>query len=476
MTRFFRPHRPFPLLRPAWSSAIKLVHLTLWLILLLFALPAQAVRLAQGEAGQVAILPLYNTLGGLDTLIKISNGPEYSAVRVQFRGPDGEATETLNVYLAPDEAWQAAVSMGPEGPRLATADTSCVLVTSTGFSPVSALQSDLSLSASFGYAEVLLMGQVEDLEIQSDISDRSCQALAGAFGSGPFLGIWGGGQANTGISAPTDSLHIHYQLIDVERGTRYGLDAVHLAQFRDQPFHVPPMESFGLADAHDDGTDIGETRSLVCDAECTVETWADPRDAVASVLLAEARRVDYVVNPDIGASSSFVLLNPMHPYYAEGEIPEPEARLYVTDSEAGFVSPFVCLAPPPPNTLCPPASPLTQPEALSAFTLKVDEPGMVVTKPVPILEISGLYPIAQDFFDSVPIDALISGSAYVLFPSFGLASLTSNDGTEYSGLPSIVVGFTEFINGELTSADGGSVRANYGSAAFGAKADSVIAQ
>lgn len=105
---------------------MKRIHFLLFLVLVhvLFALPAQAVRLAQGEAGQVAILPLYNTLGGLDTLIKIANGPEYSAVRVQFRGPGGEAIETLNVYLAPDEAWQAAISMGPDGPRLTTADTS----------------------------------------------------------------------------------------------------------------------------------------------------------------------------------------------------------------------------------------------------------------------------------------------------------------------------------------------------------------
>lgn len=463
---------------------MKRVHFTLLMVLVLFALPAQAVRLAQGEAGQVAILPLYNTLGGLDTLIKISNGPEYSAVRVQFRGPGGEATETLNVYIAPDEAWQAAVSMGPDGPRLATADTSCVLVAAAGgVPPIARLQSDLLLSAHYGYVEVLLMGHVEDLDIQSDISDRSCQALAGNFGSGTFIGTWSE-DANTGISAPTDSLHVHYQLIDVERGTRYGLDAVHLAQFRDQPFHVRPTAPFGLVDAHDEGTETGETRSLVCDAECTVETWADPRDAVASVLLAEARRIDYVVNPDIGASSSVVVVNPMHPYYADGEIPEPEARLYVTDSELGFVSPFACLGAPPPNTLCPPASPLLQPEALSAFTLdELPPPTLAITpmppnqEPVSILEIPGAHPIDQDFIDSIAaLDALISGSAYVLFPGFGVPSLTSNDGTDYFGLPSIVVGFTEFTNGELASPDGGSVRANYGSAALGVKADSVIEQ
>lgn len=298
------------------------------------------------------------------------------------------------------------------------------------------------------------MGHVEDPDIQSNISDRSCGAVASNFGRGTFLGMWSG-DSNAGISAPTDSLHVHYQLIDVERGTRYGLDAVHLAQFRDQPFHVRPILPFGLADAHDDGTDIGETRSLVCDADCTVETWADPRDAVTSVLLAEARRVDYVVNPDIGASSSFVMLNPMHPYYAEGEIPEPEARLYVTDREGGLVSPFACLAAPPPNTLCPPASSLLQPEALSTFTVNELPPptGVILPtppnpEPVPILEIPGAHPIDQDFTDGIAgLDALISGSGYVLFPTFGLPTLTSNDETEYFGLPSIVVGFTEFIKG-----------------------------
>jgi len=473
MTRFFRPHRPFSLLRRAWSFAMKLVWFTLLLILLLFALPAQAVRLAEGEAGQVAILPLYNTLGGMDTLIKVSNGAEYSAVRVQFRGPAGEATETLNVYLAPDEAWQAAVSRGHDGPRLTTGDSSCVVFGEFTAGGYPWRLFDLALSASHGYAEVLLMGHVQDAEIQSYISGRSCGRLASLFGQGPFIGLWQQ-DGNAGISAPTNSLHVHYQLIDVERGTRYGLDAVHLAQFRDQPFHVGPGQAFGLSDAHDGGTATDETRSLVCDTECKVETWADPRDAVASVLLAVARRVDYVVNPDIGASSSVVMLNPMHPYYAEGEVPEPEARLYVTDSEAGFVSPFVCASAAPSNTLCPPASPLGQPEALSVFTLRVDEPRMVVTKPVPILEISGLFPIARDFFDGVPIDSLISGSAYVLFPSFSVPSVTSNDGTAYFGLPSIVVAFTELINGELLAPDGASVRANYGSAALGVKADSVI--
>ena len=40
--------------------ATKQVCLTLLLVLPLFAMPAHAVRLAQGEPGQVAIVPLYH--------------------------------------------------------------------------------------------------------------------------------------------------------------------------------------------------------------------------------------------------------------------------------------------------------------------------------------------------------------------------------------------------------------------------------
>ncbi len=446
--------------------ATKRVHFTLLLVLLLFALPAQAVRLAQGEAGQVAILPLYNTLGGMDTLIKISNRPEYSAVRLQFRGAAGEPTESLNIYLGPDEAWQAALSTGVDGPRLTTTDASCTLVPGEILS-AQPLQSELALSQPYGYAEVLLMGHFEADFEPGSISQLSCEGLAAEFSDGPWS-ING----NTGVLAPTNSLHVHYQLINVERGTRYGLDAVHLAQFRDQPFHVPPSEPFGLADAHDDGTATGQTRSLVCDAGCTIETWADPRDAVASVLLAVARRVDYVVNPDIGASSSVVVLNPMDPYYVDGEISEPEAGLYTTDSDAGLVSPFICPPLNPANTLCPPAYRLIQPEALSAFSVNLDDSQMPLIRPLPILEIPGIYPI-DDSLTNLGGE-LISGSTYVLFPSFGVPSVTSKGGTAYFGLPSIVVGFTELVNGELDSSSGEAVIANYGSAAFGVKANSVI--
>lgn len=443
--------------------ATKRVCLTLLLVLPLFAMPAQAVRLAQNEAGQVGIVPLFNTLGGMDTLLKISNGSAYSAVRVQLRGPEGQRIEMFNVYLAPDEEWRAALTERIDGPVMTGTDPKCVLA-EDGISSVVPLQSELSLSSAFGYIEVLLMGHVDDPDIQLEIDSRSCAALATRFLDGPW-----GTDGNAGLSAPTDEIRTNAQVINVERGTMYGLEPVHLAEFRDRPFHVPPGEGFGLSDAYGEGTAVGETSSLVCADVCSSETWADPRDAVSSVLLAVARDVDYVVNPDIGASSSVILLNPMHPYYSEGEFPDHDAGLYVIDSDSGILN--FCLSPGPPpsvplDTVCPDPLRLQDPEALSSFSVPSAGSGSTVTAPLPILGIPGLYPNTEI---RTIVDEFISGSFRILFLTFDNPSLVSNDESEFFGLPSIVLGFTEYQNGELVSPDQGAVRANYGTSALGIK-------
>lgn len=443
--------------------ATKQVCLTLLLVLPLFAMPAHAVRLAQGEPGQVAIVPLYNTLGGSDTLLKISNGPAYSAVRLQMRNPDGERTEAFNIYLAPNQAWRAALTMRADGPWLTTTDTKCALGNDE-ISAIAPLQSDVPLAASYGYIEVLLMGHIDDADVQFDVASQACESLAARFSQNPW-----DADTNSGLSAPTDTLRVVAQLINVERGTQYGLEPVHLARFRDRPLHVPPAEAFGLADVYDQGTAAGETGSLVCADECRLETWADPRDAVSSVLLAVAREADYVTNPDIGASSSFVILNPMHPYYAAEEFPDHETGLFVSDSDAGILN--FCLFPQPPpgtplDTICPRPIRLQEPKGLTSFSVPNSGSDTAETVPMPILGIPGLSP---DTAISTRIDEFLSGSFQILFLTFDNPSLVSNDQSEFFGLPSIVIGFTEFQNGELDSLDHGAVRANYGTSALGVR-------
>jgi len=432
--------------------------------LCLIVTPAQAVRIAHNEAGQVVIVPLFNTLAGMDTLLKVSNGADYSALRVQLRNPEGQRIEAINVYLAPDQEWRAALTRRPEGPVMTAGDPKCVL-SQEGDSTVESVQADIPISSDFGYIEILLMGHITDEQLKSNIAFRNCDLLADEFSNGEW-----NADKNAGVSAPTNSIRTIAQLIDVGKGTLYGLEPVHLAGFRNRPHHVPPGELFGLADAHDDGTMTGETSSLVCAQDCSFETWADPRDAVSSVLLAVAREAAYVVDPTIRASSSFIILNPMHPYYSSDEFSSHEAGLILTDSEIGVLNACISGLLPPPTfplqTICPNPEQLLNPEALSVFSLTSSFLRFPEIAPVPILGIEGLFP-ATPYRGGE--GQLVSGSARIFFLSFDNPSLVSNDQSEYFGLPSIVLGFTEYQNGQLTSPDGGAVRANYGTSALGTK-------
>lgn len=446
------------------------------LLLVLGAAPTHAVRLAHDQAGQVGILPLFNTNGGIDTLLKISNGRAHSAIRVQFRDLFGDRRKTLNVYLAPGEAWRAAVGFSFDGPLLNTGDASCVLdAEQTTHAEVA--QPEVLIGRPQGYVEVLLMGHIEDPELQTAVSDRACDELVDAFSTG----LWSL-DGNTGMSAPTNSIRVHSQLVQVERGVMFGIDAVHLAQFRDRPFHVAPFEPFGLADAHDAGTESGATRSLVCDAECVIQTWADPRDAVASILLAEFSQLDYVVNPEIGAATSVVVVDPMHPYYSAGEFPERGVYFYVTDSDAGLLRTGPCDDGPLPTSLCFAPLPVGVPDAQNTFTMSLSNvtecvifPCAPFVPPIPVIGTSGRYPITEEVLEYTGLDRLTSGSVILVLwnPDEPGPSLVSNEGRAFFGSPAIAVAFTQFINGQLVSREGTPVLANYGSAQYARRIDFV---
>ena len=64
----------------------RMILRALLLLVLALTAPAHAVRLAENGPGQVVIVPLYNTQGGNDTLLRIaaSSAQVGSAIRLQF--------------------------------------------------------------------------------------------------------------------------------------------------------------------------------------------------------------------------------------------------------------------------------------------------------------------------------------------------------------------------------------------------------
>jgi hypothetical protein len=408
---------------------------------------AHAVMLSPNGSGQVAIVPIYSTAGGVDTLVKIV-ADSGSAVRIQFRSPAGDALESFNVYGG---SWSASVTAGPDGPQLVFSDGSCFLGTGAGGAPT-VVGSGIPISEPYGYLEVLEMGVLQEIEIRHPMSlfgsedGRNCEALVSAFNDG----LWAE-DSNTGVAPPSGRLRVSATLIDVQRGTSYSTAPVHLRGFRNGPFHVPPAELYGLGDARDDGTDAGATRSVICSDECVVEEWADPLDAVASVLMVNVMEADFVVNPEIGASSTAVVVRPLLPYYPDDH-PIAQGRF-------GWQAGGPCIGIPPPGDLCP-LGIITDRESEQPvhFVFSANDVEWPEPEVVPILELPGSFPLRRSSFE----EPLRSGSVGIEYWFRSERWLTSNDGTLYIGHPALMLMLTEFRNGQLVDDNGNRVRANYG--------------
>jgi hypothetical protein len=283
---------------------------------------------------------------------------------------------------------------------------------------------------------------------------RNCEALVSAFNDG----LWAE-DSNTRVDPPSGRLRVSATLIDVQRGTSYSAAPVHLQGFRDAPFHVPPAELYGLADARDEGTDAGATRSVICSDECVVEEWADPRDAVASVLMVNVMEADFVVNPEIGASSTAVVVRPLLPYYpVDHPIASGEFGLGWSDSELGE-QPGVIFEPAPPGVI-PPLLKITDGDQPPQFAFAVDTVDWPVPDVLPILGIPGTFPL-RSATASGTSEPPRSGSVTLEYCCSD-QWLTSNDGTLYIGHPALMLMLTEFRNGQLVDDNGNRVRANYG--------------
>lgn len=428
---------------------MKILLLTVAAALFASVSSANAVMLSPNGTGHVAIVPIYSTVGGVDTLLKIVTD-RHSVVRIQFRSPAGDALESFNVYGGP---WSAAVTAGPDGPELVIPDGNCIIGEGAGGIPT-LVGSGIPISEPYGYVEVLEMGVVQAIELRRAMSifgsedGRNCEALVAAFSDG----LWAQ-DSNTELDPPSGRLRVSATLIDVQRGTSYSTAPVHLRGFRNAPFHVPPAELYGLADARDEGTDSGATRSVICVDKCVVEEWADPRDAVASVLMVNVMEADFVVNPEIGASSTAVVVRPLLPYYPDDH-PIAQGRF-------GWQAGYVCTIPAP-GDLCP-LGIITDFESEQPvhFVFSANEDEWPVPDVVPILLVPGSFPLDRTVFE----EPLRSGSVGIEYCLRCQRWLTSNDGTLYIGHPALMIMLTEFVNGQLVDDNGSRVRANYGHAA-----------
>lgn len=426
---------------------------------------ASALSALEGSGSQAIVGPLFSTKPGIDTLFRLSHGSRTSAitaVRVQFRHSDGTAVKRLNLYLLPGQSWEvAATSVG--GISTLTLDTGKCVFQDQPDTGIQLVTSPIEIGSELGYLEVLSMGEINDTSILAEVINGGCDVVIDFFETG----IWSE-DPNTGIVSARNSLRLTSQLINVAKGTIYDIAGFGISDFREFPSHVEPATEFGLADAQTFALPTGAF-STICADECQTLAWPDPRDAVSSVMLMTNTEVDYNVNAALSASTAFIALNPMAPYYEPSRFDGFLTGTFITDSDAGLLNVFLPCQPLPLDPLdsCPPPLRVSRPDPLRLFSFGPADNSISEPIQIPIVGAEGENPLFENFVSDTGLQALKSGTLSLVVGQEEGTAFQADGGEHLFGMPLIFLALTEYQNGTLTTANGELVRANYGSVSYG---------
>ncbi len=122
------------------------------------ATAAQAVEVSHGGEGQALLYPYYSVENGNYTALHLTNTTdEYKAVKVRFRRyTDSADSLDFNLYLSPEDMWTGAVVMGDNGPKLVSADTSCISAFPKGM-PANGVDFGVLNGSEKGHIEIIEM-------------------------------------------------------------------------------------------------------------------------------------------------------------------------------------------------------------------------------------------------------------------------------------------------------------------------------
>ncbi|MDJ0653407.1 MAG: hypothetical protein QNJ40_04575 [Xanthomonadales bacterium] len=328
---------------------------------LLLCQSAGAVRLSIDNSGEVLLFPLFLTGDGFQTVFEIRNrDSQGKALRFVTKDPvNGRPTQSINVYLKPNDSWSGAL-FDPETETTtltgATArlrrwtDDSCTFPTADTVSADGLPLSDQEFTEdlgdlivptrlAFGFVEVYEMGTL-DPALVSD-----CDAIAQRWDSN---GVWGSGSdeaRNADIGEPTGGIEGYAVIINTESGRAHQYEALALADFRDAPLHTAPGSGRrpNLSDVQPAESRILETvefgnRTLLVER---VSTWsASPVNAIDALLMTVSARTDYSTSSQLRAVALTVLTFPTRPYHSDHQ------GYYLDSPDDRSMAPFRVSVPP----------------------------------------------------------------------------------------------------------------------------------
>ncbi|HEY6942663.1 hypothetical protein [Dokdonella sp.] len=319
---------------------------------------AHAMHVDPHGMGQVLVFPYYTANGGNDTLFVVTNTTDHAkALRVRFHeGYDGRGVLDFDVYVGPHAAWSASVtaSDGGESPaRLVTSSAACTVPAfvahSIDFNGAS-YEGENAASGPTGNADggpqtpdrmreghfdVFEMGEVTgNLHGSADaVAHGDCAAIVAAWSPG---GHWSA-HADVDLAPPAGGLYGTEYVVDVARGTMFGIDAIAIDRFRSAPLHTAPGDAAPDLDSASAEPDSRYAALVIIDGAQRTLEYAHPVDAVSALFMAGALEGDFTRNPSIGARTDWIVTAPTKRWYVDPALTGGSAK---PPFEASFVQSY----------------------------------------------------------------------------------------------------------------------------------------
>ena len=305
--------------------------------------PASGVVLNPRGTGQVLIYPYYTVNAGHGTLLSVVNTTDKGkALKVRFlEGYNGRNVLSFNLYLSPFDVWVAQTfDAGSDAPAaLATYDRSCTAPSFSSFDvPGPRLSSAEFRDAGYtgsnadggpsgpertreGYVEIIEMGEVTNPS--HDTLDAITHGSNGVPSNcGQVVQAWAAGgywisDATTDLSVPRGGLYGSESIINVAEGTLYAINAEVIDGFSSAVQHTEPGNAAPDLNTASKSADGMVTAFVPYGSGSIASLYAKSEDAISALFMADALLGEYVIDPNVGASSDWLVTFPTKRFYTD---------------------------------------------------------------------------------------------------------------------------------------------------------------
>lgn len=314
------------------------------------------VEFSSTGSGDALYLPYWSVADDHETRLAVANTQDTAkAVRVHVvGGADGAPLLAFNLYLGPNDHWDATLTAAADGTlALASDDASCTLPTLASIGGDDAGDDasdgngngngngdddddegdngndDAAPDAQLGGAlEIVEMGV---LPIESPVDVADCATLVQAFEAG---GDWAE-DANAGLQAPTGGLTATVEVVDTNDDTVAAFPATALTGFSARAGHLAP-DAPGARLTDPLAVTEGEPLSVRL-SDGTTASFGNGVDAISALLMSEALHGEVRMEDAIGAQTRWLVAFPtLHALVDDVDGDAPAANACLAATAIGF--------------------------------------------------------------------------------------------------------------------------------------------